>query len=90
MSQTNWSEFLHDVLKIMIAIGLFILVLVVMSWSQRKVTKESRAYVQVLTCMGSIPVAQKTAPNLEKCWDIVQRETKTNLERYDRRLDFGQ
>lgn len=83
-----WNTVFIEVVKYMIAIGLFILILLGVSWSQRNNSKETKANTQLLVCSATIPVEQKTAVNLKKCRDTVEQDSGLKLQHYEERIDF--
>lgn len=51
-----------------------------------KVGGQNQTYARYNSCALSIPALERDAARIEKCWSLVQKDTGTNVKRYDKEL----
>lgn len=64
------------------AMGLFTFVLVL---TVSHLAKENETYQRYSSCVLSVPAPQRDQNKIDKCWDVVQKDTGVNVKRYDKK-----
>ena len=47
-----------------------------------QITSENLTYLKAMTCMASVPAADKTKDFIKGCYDAAENETHTRITRY--------
>ncbi len=81
--------------KLLILIAFLIVVSIVYSsrlqtLRNSQISGINQAYIKALSCTTSIPPPVKNAPNVDKCWQAVERDTGVKLIRYDTKIDWNE
>lgn len=76
-----WEDFLHDVLKYMVAIGGFSL-LIMFIFGNRDQTRVNQYYVIASNCFVAITPERRTPEYMRGCYDKAQRITGIKAERF--------
>ena len=78
-----WLEQLMDTAKYMVAIGLFIVIMVIATGS-KDVSKTNQGYLVAQACVSSVPVDQRTDQFYKDCYSHAEDIIGIKLERFGR------